>query len=385
MIDPRIKYYPVDNGDTTLITLSDETKILIDISITNDSIDENNEERYDVLNDLLKNELKKDNGKPFVDVFILSHPDVDHCGGFEKYFYQGKPENYSDADKKNELIIINELWYSPKLFSRQTQDLSDDARKFKKEAKRRMDLYKKNSKEANKSGNRIRIVGYSDNNDLKGLEDRLVIPGNTINIFNEDEKSDFELFIHGPLKERNEEEDRNDSSIVFQARFDVDGVENACLAFFGGDAGWKVWEKVLELSDDEDLNWDLFLAPHHCSWGYFNDNTEEGKKEPKQSALDILDKRIGENPKVIVSSKKIKKDGDNPPSYKARNNYVEKVKEKNFLVTATNSDTQPPEPIEFEISSSGPSENKSNTSNKALQSTIITKAASQPKTYGNTL
>lgn len=385
MIDPRIKYYPVENGDTSLITLSDETKIMIDVNITNDSVDENNDERFDVLNDLLNSELKKDDDKPFVDVFILTHPDIDHCGGFEKYFYQGKPEDYSESDKKDELIIINELWYSPKLFSRFTKDLSKDAKKFKKEAERRMDLYKNDSNEANKNGNRIRIVGYSDNKDLEGLEDRLVIPGNTINIFNEDEKSDFELFIHAPLKERNEEEDRNDSSIVFQARFDVDKEKNACLAFWGGDAGWKVWEEILDLSNDEDLNWDLFLAPHHCSWGFFNDNTEEGKKEPKQSSLDILDKRIGKNPKVIVSSKEIKRDGDNPPSYKARNQYIDKVKEKNFLVTSTNSDTQPPEPIEFEISSNGPSENKSNSSNEALKSSIITKAASQPKTYGKTL
>ena len=382
MIDPRIKYYPVDNGDTTLITLSDETKILIDVNITNDSVDEDHEERFDVLNDLLKNELKKDNGKPFVDVFILTHPDSDHCGGFEKYFYHGKQEDYRKSDKKDELIIINELWYSPKLFSRHTKDLSEDAIKFKNEAKRRMDLYEEDSDKANKDGNRIRIVGYSDNKDLQGLVDRLVIPGNIINIFNEGEKSDFELFIHAPLKERNEEEDRNDSSIVFQARFDIDKEKNACIAFWGGDAGWKVWEEIFNLSDDEDLNWDLFLAPHHCSWGYFNDNSDEGKKEPKQSSLDILDKRIGKNPKVIVSSKEIKRDDANPPSYKAKNQYVNKVKEKNFLVTATNSDSQPPEPIEFEISGAGPSENKKSSSNEALQSSAITKAASQPKTYG---
>ena len=44
MIDPRIKYYPVENGDTSLITLSDETKILIDINITNESTDESEEQ-----------------------------------------------------------------------------------------------------------------------------------------------------------------------------------------------------------------------------------------------------------------------------------------------------------------------------------------------------
>ena len=106
MIDPRIKYYPVENGDTSLITLSDETKILIDINITNESTDENEEQRYDVLRDLLDNELKKNSKKPYVDVFILTHPDEDHCRGYEKYFYQGVPSDYDDDDKKNELIIM---------------------------------------------------------------------------------------------------------------------------------------------------------------------------------------------------------------------------------------------------------------------------------------
>ena len=382
MIDPKIKYYPVDNGDTSLITLSDESKILIDINITNASQDDDSEERYDVLDDLLNNELKKEDGIPFVDVFILSHPDIDHCRGFKDNFYQGDPEDY---DEEEELILIKELWYSPRLFSEYKKDLNDEAKVFKEEAERRMELYKDTPDEADKDGNRIRIIGYSDDEELEGLEERIVVPGNTISEFNDEMKDDFELFIHAPFKDYMDEEDRNDSSIVFQARFDVDGEENACLAIWGGDAGWKVWEDILDKSDDDDLNWDIFFAPHHCSWGFFNDNTDEGKKEPQQSSLDMIDKRVGSNPKVIVSSKEIKNNDDNPPSYKARNQYVKKVKEKNFLVTATDSDTQPPEPIEFEISSNGPTKSQSNSSNKVLQSSMISKAAGQPKTYGKTL
>ncbi|MCB2196970.1 MAG: cobyric acid synthase CobQ [Bacteroidetes bacterium] len=385
MIDPRIKYYPVDNGDTSLITLSDETKILIDINITEDSQDEENKDRFDVFDDLLNNELKKDNGIPYTDVFILTHPDVDHCRGFEKCFYHGNPNDYDEDDKKDNQILIKELWYTPKVFSRYSNDLSQDAKVFKKEAKRRMELYKSDPNEADNDGNRIRIVGYTDNDDLKGLHDRLVVPGETINVFNDIEKDDFKLFIHAPLKKRSDDEDKNDSSIVFQAKFDVDNEKNACLAFWGGDACWRVWEDILDKSKDEDLNWDLFLAPHHCSWGFFNENTDEGKKEPKQSSLDVLDKKIGEFPKVIVSSKEIKNDDVNPPSYKARNQYVNRVKEKNFHVTSTDSGKTPPEPIEFEISSNGPSKSSRSSSNKALKTSLITKAASQPKTYGRTL
>jgi hypothetical protein len=382
MIDPRIKYYPVENGDTSLITLSDETKILIDINITNDSTNEDEEERYDVLRDLLDIELKKSNKKPFVDVFILTHPDNDHCRGYEKYFFQGEPSDYSDKDKEAELIIINELWYTPRVFEVYTNELNSDAKIFKKEAKRRMDLYKEDPKIANVDGNRIRIIGYTDNKDLKGLEDRIVVPGNLINEFNEDFKDDFAMFIHAPFKDTIDGDDANETSIVFQAKFDVDEEKNACLAFWGGDAAWRIWEQILDKSDDEDLNWDLFFAPHHCSWTFFNDNTEEGKKEPQQSSIDILKKKIGKNPKVIVSSKEIKRNDDNPPSYKARNQYIKEVSEENFWVTSTHSNTTPPEPIEFEIKSKGPQEKSGTKSSNALKSSLITQAASQPKTYG---
>lgn len=348
MINPRIKYYPVENGDTSLITLSDETTILVDINITNDSTDEGEEQRYDVLRDLLDFELKKSNKKPFVDVFVLTHPDQDHCRGYEKYFYQGSPSDYSEEDKKNELIIINELWYTPRVFEVYTSDLNSDAKIFKKEAKRRMDLFKDNPEAANCNGNRIRIIGYTDNKELKGLEDRIVTPGNSINEFNEDFKSDFSLFIHAPFKDSIDGDDANETSIVFQAKFDVGKQSDACLAFWGGDAGWRVWEKILNMSSDENLNWDLFLAPHHCSWKFFNDDSDD---EVVDSSNEILNKKRNDNSRVIVSSKVIKRNSDNPPSYKGRNRYVNVVGENNFLNTATNPTEKNPLPIEFEISS----------------------------------
>jgi hypothetical protein len=382
MIDPRIKYYPVENGDTSLITLSDETKILVDCNITNDSTDENEEERYDVLRDLLDKELRKKNKRPYVDVFILTHPDQDHCRGYEKYFYQGDPLDYNEEDKKNELIVINELWYTPRVFEVYTAELNSDAKIFKKEAKRRMDLYKEDPNEADCDGNRIRIIGYTDNKEFKGLEDRIVTPGNSICEFNGGEKNDFSMFIHAPFKDTIDGDDANETSIVFHAKFDIDKEKNACMAFWGGDAGWRVWSDILEKSDDDDLNWDLFFAPHHCSWTFFNDNTEEGKEKPQQSSIDILQKKIGKNPKVIVSSKEIKRNDDNPPSYKAKNQYVKEVGEANFWVTSTHSDTTPPEPIEFEIKSSGPQEKVLANSSKTAKSSLINQVTSQPKTYG---
>jgi hypothetical protein len=379
MKTPKIKYYPVKNGDTSLISLSDETKILVDIHITNDSTDDNVEDRFDVKRDLIDNELLKSDNKTYVDAFILTHPDKDHCGGFENHFYQGNPDKYSKADEEAELILVNELWYTPRVFEVFNKELNDDAVVLKKEAKRRMDLYKSNPKEANKDGNRIRIIGYTSNETLKGLEDRIVVPGNSINEINGSLKDDFEMFIHAPFKDTIDKADPNETSIVFLSKFSIGG-KNCCNAFFGGDAGWRVWERILEKSDDSNLNWDLFLAPHHCSWGYFNDSSD--KEEAKQSSIDILNKKLGNEPKVIASCKKIVNDGDNPPSHLAKNEYVNVVGENCFLVTATDSDTTPPNPIEFEIKTAGPQRKSFSQSSNKTKATLISKAVSVPTTYG---
>lgn len=68
---------------------------------------------FDVKADLLK-ELKKDGlGRPFVDLFISTHPHDDHCKGFAENFYHGEVDDY-DKDKNKDEIIIEELWITPR-------------------------------------------------------------------------------------------------------------------------------------------------------------------------------------------------------------------------------------------------------------------------------
>jgi len=90
----QLKFYPVDNGDTTLITLTDKTTILIDCKIREGEENNAGNEIFSVKNDLLEN-LQKRNKNPFLDLFIVTHPDEDHCLGFEKNFYRGDPDKYS--------------------------------------------------------------------------------------------------------------------------------------------------------------------------------------------------------------------------------------------------------------------------------------------------
>ena len=111
-VSHKIKFYPVDNGDNVLIKLDDKTTVIVDCQIRDCEENTDGVTTYDVKKDLIK-ELNKDSkNNPYVDLFINSHPHNDHCLGFEKNFYCGSPDNYTDSNRKNEEIIIGELLLS---------------------------------------------------------------------------------------------------------------------------------------------------------------------------------------------------------------------------------------------------------------------------------
>lgn len=384
MGDKSITYFPVGNGDTSLIRLSDKTSIIIDCNITEDSQNDADKILYDVRDHLLK-VLQKDQQKiPHVDAFILTHPDQDHCRGFEETFYVGDPTKFSDLDKREGLILIDELWFTPIIFSSNEDDLSDPAKAFLKEAERRMNLYKDEKDERNNPGNRLRIIGYSDNEELEGLEDIVTAPGHSINCINGSEKNDFSFFVHAPFRKDidSEEDERNPTSVVLQARFDVGGEEHAGLAFFGGDAGCAIWEDILERSEIEDLQLDLFLAPHHCSWTFFSEEPYKDNKIPSEISLELLDKKRA-GAIVVASCKPIKDDDDNPPHYAAAQLYKGKVGERKFYVTMEYPNQKQPLPLEFDITKNGPQKKDSSDSSSIASSSAIHDVAGTPQTYGN--
>lgn len=384
MSDPKITYFPVDNGDCSFIVLSDNTHIIIDCNITNDSRDENEDSRYD-LHAHLHEHAKKLNGKiPHVDAFILTHADQDHCRGFATTFYTGDPTNYADKHEKDGLLLIDELWFTPRIFSPHEDDLCPDATVFRKEAERRMALHKARAAGRDAPGNRIRIIGYTDNPDRQGLEHVTTVPGNYVHVVDGKLKTDFCFFVHAPFKLETDAawSDRNDTSLVLQARFDVEGTPNATFAFFGGDAGAAIWEKILERSEDETtLQWDLFLAPHHCSWTYFSEQPYKDNKEPAEASLEILDKRL-RGARIIASCKPIRNDDDNPPHWAAAKIYKGRVGVDRFHVTSETPDEDQPLPIVFAISANGPVLEEAPEPSAVASSAAIKAAVSTPQTYG---
>lgn len=350
-----IKYYPVGNADCTLIKLDNGKTIIVDCQILADLTDGHGKQMmFDVKADLLK-ELHKDaTGRPYVDLFISTHPHDDHCKGFAENFYHGDVADY-DKDKNKNEIIIEELWITPRGLN---NNLSAPAEDIRKEAKRRRKLYDDDANFCGSKGNYLRIIGYDKDKEF----DRryCYVPGKLVTTVHGASLSWLEIFIHAPFKEDVETskkyDNKNATSVIVQFGFKIDGYTGyKSRVLMGGDAEHEIWQHILDNNTDEEkLKWNIFLAPHHCSWSFFNDS--DNKKEIKPSAEDILNKQIGNSANIIASSNEIKNDNNNPPCFEAKQQYIKKLKygSSRFLNTATHSKVgNIPQPIVFKIDEYG--------------------------------
>src|SRR5579859_7918323 len=132
----KVTFFPAGNGDMTLIKLESGRTILIDVNVRA-AADDPDDDTPDVIT-MLRDRLARDSdGRLYVDAFLLSHPDKDHCTGLKTHFHLGTPDAWSEkADK----IFIREIWSSPMVFRRASRlhTLCDDARAFNAETRRRV-------------------------------------------------------------------------------------------------------------------------------------------------------------------------------------------------------------------------------------------------------
>jgi len=244
-------------------------------------------------------------------------------------------------------------------------------------------LYKKKDARRHLAGNRLRIIGYGESEETRGLNEITTRPGTAINLINGKVRSDFSFFIHAPFKQDVDSDvcPRNNTSIVLQARFKIRAVEWACLALFGGDAHWDVWRAILNRSEGESLEWDLLLAPHHCSWSFFNDTPYEDHREPQKSSLDVLGHHR-DGAFVIASSKPIKDDHDNPPHYAAAEEYKKSVGTDHFFCTGEWPCAEKPEPLIFRMTEYGPVKDESSTTSRVRSAAAVGATLRSPNIYG---
>lgn len=332
--------WPVGTGDSTSVCMSDDMVMQIDVHHL--AMSEEDGDPHTPIVDRLVQHLPKRGKRPYLSVFVLTHPDKDHCLGFEKLLKE---------------VEIGELWFSPRIFREYKKDLCPDALAFRKEAVRRVQKTIQ-AKGDVVSGDKVRIIGYDDL--LKEEEYKefprgcFSIPGHEVVEFDGVDLSDrCRVFLHGPFKDSSEEE-RNDCSIAMQVRLDVEGAYSYLM--FLGDHCYPTVKRIFELSDDEDVKWNVFLSPHHCSKSvmYWRDAGQESESL-KQDVLDLIE-GAAQNPGYIVASSEpipgSNQSGDNPPHAKAKARYQEIVP-TDFLCTQEHPNSEQPHPIIFEATRNG--------------------------------
>ena len=116
-------FWPVGTGDSTTITVNSDVVMQVDLHHLASSEEE--DDPHTPIVDRLVDLLPTVDGDPYLSVFILTHPDEDHCRGF--------------ADLLDR-VTIGEIWFTPRIFREYKKDLCDDAVAFKEEADRRVQV-----------------------------------------------------------------------------------------------------------------------------------------------------------------------------------------------------------------------------------------------------
>ena len=328
-------FWPVANGDSTTIVINSEKLIQIDLNHLEAS-ENDDEPTWPVIDELIAG-LPTKNDRPYLSVFVLTHPDEDHCRGFSKLL---------------EEVDIGELWFTPRIFLEYKKDLSHSAKAFKEEAERRVGATIE-AKGDPGAGDRIRVFGYAsllEEDDYRDFpEDRLVVPGNELTTVDEDDVSqEFRAFAHSPFKDDIEGE-RNDTSLGLQITL-YEGDEDL-RALLLGDLKYPAVEQIFDVSEANDVSWNVLLAPHHCSKSvmYWQDDGDD-EETLKQDILDAIETASKKLNQIVSSSNPIpssNKKGDNPPHAKAKKRYEEVT--TNFVCTMENSSEDSPKPVVAEL------------------------------------
>lgn len=158
--------------------------------------------------------------------YIQTHPDMDHMGGIKDFFETFSPINMWDTDNKKEMGSFENSPYS------------EEDWKFYKNLR--------NGSETDPK----RLTLFS---------------GSYGPYYNRDENSSpggNGLYLLAPTKElvaeANKNDDYNDCSYVILYR-----AANGHRVVVGGDSHDKTWEYILENHEDDVMNVDLLIAPHH--------------------------------------------------------------------------------------------------------------------------
>jgi beta-lactamase superfamily II metal-dependent hydrolase len=344
-------FWPVGSGDSTTVVVSDQVVVQVDLRDMAKADAEDSPETA-VVDRLVEALPTTADGKPYLAVFALTHADQDHSLGF--------------ADLLDR-VVIGELWATPRLwreYEQATDDkLCEDAKAFQTEAERRVAAVLKAVEEGREpdSGDRVVVFGYDTDHD-KHAYDELPEkyksgPGKSITTLDgHDCAGRFHAFIHAPFADDCAAA-RNETSLAMQVTLtDISGQSGQMLLF--GDLAHDTIMKIFNTSEEKQhgqyLEWDLLLAPHHCSKKVMYVPDATGVDIRQDDVLEAFIRYAGENP-VIVSSSRVIPDHDepgaNPPHRKAADRYREIADD--FVCTMSWPNADAPVPVVFAVDALG--------------------------------
>jgi hypothetical protein len=356
-VSHQIVFYPVGNGDTSQIILANDKRLLFDFRHQQQG--EDKDHPVIDLNAQLRKELT-DAKRDSFDVVAFTHSDKDHIAGSTEFFEMLHEKKYQGEGR----IKIKELWV-PAAMILETASNDDQSSEFV--------LWRQEARFRLKAGKGIQVFSRPDKlkkwlaeNDLS-VESRihLITDAGTLAKGFTLAADGVEFFCHSPfVKHVDGSEDilRNEASLIFQVRFDVDGTQSNYLAV--GDSTYDVLEDIVDITEfhgrTDRLHWNLFSVPHHCSYKAMGPEKGINETAPTEKVKQLL--LHGQESAYLVSSSnpipdiKDAYDQSLPPHIQSRKAYVRHLKEvggRTFFVTMEEPNANQPKPIAFEVTRGG--------------------------------
>lgn len=286
------------------------------------------------------------------------------------------------------------MWSSPVVFRRASKDhvLCEDAKAWAKEARRRVALYREKGT-ATVEGDRIEIMGEDEDGKTDDILAIVVKADGVVTKLNRVASGTFEGRLLAPIPHSDDEEldellGKNHSSVVLRFSIRGGGILDKCRFLTGGDAEVAIWERLWGKHGTYQADWlsyDILQAPHHCSWhslSYDSYSTYGEDAEVCEDARSAL-AQIRKGAIVVASSKAIDPDEADPPSDRAKREYISIVdgKSDRFICVADVWEDEE-RALQYEITSSGITKVVKSAAKAAVAALGIGATAAQARPHG---